>query len=70
MAERQENTRARLAFATVALFGLTVFGAMALVGFGSVDVEDVLSFLQPIIPAETGLAASAFTYYFTSRDKI
>lgn len=64
IAEKREDTRARLAIATLVLFGVTVVGAFLLVGFGSVTVEEMLDLMQPIIPAEATLAGATIAFYF------
>jgi hypothetical protein len=58
-----------LAWGTIALLALTVGAAFLLVGAGWASVKDVLSLLQPIIPAETGLAGAAVAFYFGGRER-
>ncbi len=69
IAVKREGTRGLLAFATLGLLAATVLLALALVGSGRVTVDDMLRLLQPILPAEVGLAGSATAFYFGGRPR-
>ena len=61
-----ENVRARIAYALLWIFGLTVGASFFGILSGWVSSTDLRDFMTPITTAEVGLLGSATGFYFGS----